>query len=158
MVDQGVAEKILKAARMVVTEGLGEGRSAHGFCIIVGNAKEILADECEDHGSRDSRLCRYGRFLTYLDRRSDTLKIGDCLGNRKPAFLYLFHGDGAIVVDGQTGQVCCGGFFLHDIASGISSLASSAVLLANLPSTEQSSKRDAEESLRHQGYCVRSSS
>lgn len=118
MADITVADAVLKTAQMVVTEGLGEGRPADGFCIIVGNAHEILADERDD--GPDIKLCRYGRFKTYLDRRRHDLKISNCFGERKRNLLNLFNEDGAIVVDGKTGQVCCGGFIVYDLSGGIS--------------------------------------
>lgn len=104
---------------MVVTEGLGAGRPAHGFIIIVGNAKEILANELEDPDRPDIKRCKYGDFKSYADRRGQDLAIGDCLNERKRNFLNLVSEDGAVVVDRQTGQVCCGGFVVNDLTLGI---------------------------------------
>lgn len=80
--DQSMVHQVLEAARMFVTEGLGEGRSAHGYSIIVGNAHEILSGEGTDPAKRDTRLYKYGDFRTYVDRRNQDLRIGDCLSER----------------------------------------------------------------------------
>lgn len=113
-----VTEAVLTAARMVVTEGLGEGRPAHGFFIIVADGTEILANE--RNGGPDITLCRYGHIYTFLDRRAHNLMIGDCMdpNNRRRNFLNLFHEDGAIIVDRQSGQVLCGGFIVRNLGVG----------------------------------------
>lgn len=116
----GVCEDALNAVRMIVKEGLGEGESAasaKGLMVVVGNAKEIFADE--ERQKRQIKT-KWGTFRKQLDVREDEIRLQDCLaqGEDKTEFLTLAKEDGAVVVDSETGTVCCGGFFVTDLKPG----------------------------------------
>lgn len=104
----------LEVARTIVTEGLGEKRPAHGLCIIVGDAEEIVfgAELVDD---RMHFQGEHGSFRSDLDRRHLNIDIRDCeRGPGHRVLCNLCFEDGAVVVDSVTGQVYCGGFFVQN--------------------------------------------
>ncbi|KAJ8601084.1 hypothetical protein CTAYLR_008205 [Chrysophaeum taylorii] len=114
-----VVEGALAAARMIATEGLGENQRAHGFLFIIGDSKELLDPDpdltfAETESSVHSK---YGFFPKDLDRREGAeILIQDCCESdaKKRALQTLCARDNAIVVDGTSGRVCCGGFANRD--------------------------------------------
>ncbi|KAJ8601600.1 hypothetical protein CTAYLR_008461 [Chrysophaeum taylorii] len=106
-----VIESAFAAARMIVTEGIGEGRQAHGFFIVIGDTATIFAE----HWRRDvdNYECPYGTWRIDYDRRDRDLYISQ-YETRKKAICSLFFEDGAVVVDRDTGRIHCGGFFVKN--------------------------------------------
>ncbi|KAJ8599246.1 hypothetical protein CTAYLR_006224 [Chrysophaeum taylorii] len=114
-----IVEAALAAARMIATEGPGEKQPAHGFLFIVGNSTELLAPDpnLQFEQTESSVHSKYGFFPKDLDRRdSNVILIQDCSKSeaKKRALQTLCARDNAIVVDGTTGRVCCGGFANRD--------------------------------------------
>ncbi|KAJ8601082.1 hypothetical protein CTAYLR_008203 [Chrysophaeum taylorii] len=109
----------LEAARTIATEGLGEKQPAHGFLFIIGDSKELLDPDPDiPFAQTESSVhSKYGFFPRDLDRRDNaTILIQQCCesDSKKRALQTLCSRDNAIVVDGDSGQVCCGGFANRD--------------------------------------------
>ncbi|KAJ8598968.1 hypothetical protein CTAYLR_009936 [Chrysophaeum taylorii] len=107
---------------MIATEGLGENHPAHGFLFIIGNATELLSLDPElPFAQPEFSVCsKYGIFPKEFDRRRDRhILIEKCsqTDDEKRALQALCKEDGAIVVDGVSGQVCCGGFVNRDLTT-----------------------------------------
>ncbi|KAJ8601081.1 hypothetical protein CTAYLR_008202 [Chrysophaeum taylorii] len=137
-----VVAATLKAARMIATEGTGEKQPAHGLLFIIGDSKELLDPDPElPFAQPKLKVCsKYGKFPKDLDRRGgdpsrggDPILIQKCCENdaEKRALQTLCTHDNAIVVDGASGQVCCGGFLNRDLTSpygtGARTTAASAI-------------------------------
>ncbi|KAJ8608619.1 hypothetical protein CTAYLR_009168 [Chrysophaeum taylorii] len=103
---------------MIATEGLGENQPAHGFLFIVGNSTELLAPDPDlSFAETESSVhSKYGFFPKDLDRRDGWILIQNCTNSdvEKRVLQTLCACHNAIVIDGKSGQVCCGGFANRD--------------------------------------------
>ncbi|KAJ8601915.1 hypothetical protein CTAYLR_008101 [Chrysophaeum taylorii] len=119
---EDIVAATLEAARMIATEGLGENQPAHGFLFIIGDSTELLSLDPElPFAQPEFSVCsKYGIFPKEFDRRRDRhILIEKCSqsDDEKRALQALCKEDGAIVVDGVSGQVCCGGFVNRDLTT-----------------------------------------
>jgi len=100
-IEANVVKDCLRVAYDVARSGLDENRPHHGFVVIVGDEKALAS-------------CGKSGFNPFLGHN---LRIYDA-GAHETLRRNAFHADGAIVVDGISGQVVASGWFVHDIGLG----------------------------------------
>jgi len=116
-----VKHAALRAARYVAERGVGEKTAADGFTFILGASNIILAfrEHLEFDDKELTTRTRTGRFSSCLDYRGKGVNIKTWMkGAARREFLNACSRDGAVVIDGVTGEVCCGGFFVANVADG----------------------------------------
>lgn len=105
--DRRVCIACVRLAQRIASDGLDERRPHHGFILIVGD--RVALESCGGAGFNPF----LGHSLCVVDAsgRLDG-EVFDIL--RRNAF----NGDGAIVVDGSTGDVVAAGWFVKDLSLG----------------------------------------
>eukprot|EP00746_Dinoflagellata_sp_MGD_P161981 gnl/MRDRNA2_/MRDRNA2_89344_c0_seq1.p1 gnl/MRDRNA2_/MRDRNA2_89344_c0~~gnl/MRDRNA2_/MRDRNA2_89344_c0_seq1.p1 ORF type:complete len:298 (+),score=59.25 gnl/MRDRNA2_/MRDRNA2_89344_c0_seq1:96-989(+) len=105
-----IADASLGLAHHVATKGLGENIAAHGFSIVVGNAKKLM--------SRNRiGAAKYGEpHMSNLFEAKD-MKITNWKADKR-YILMAFAQDGAIVVDGISGKFVAAAYLVTDLRKG----------------------------------------
>lgn len=108
-----VCTAALRLARHVVVFGQGEGERAHGFTLIVGRACELLeVDEDLDGLIGESNLGTKQMFENYSPKVTDERIEKDRL------VIAAFKEDGAIVIDGRSGEFKSMNYMVANIGKG----------------------------------------
>lgn len=106
-ISPNVCQRCLEFALDIAANGLDERRPHHGFTLIIGDRAGLL--ECGSSGfnifiGHDVSLgCADGTVNSWT---TDVLRRN------------ALHTDGAVVIDGLSGQIIASNFFVSDISSG----------------------------------------
>jgi len=106
-----IADASLGLARYVATKGLGENVTAHGFSIVIGNAKELMSRNRNGDA-------KYGEPHMSNPFEAKDMRITNWEADKR-YILMAFTQDGAIVIDGISGKFVAAAYLVTDLRKGV---------------------------------------
>lgn len=97
----------------MATKGLGENVTAHGFSIVIGNAKELMSRNRNGDA-------KYGEPHMSNPFEAKDMRITNWEADKRYILMALTQ-DGAIVVDGISGKFVAAAYFVTDLRKGANS-------------------------------------
>ena len=111
-----VCELVFTLAADLAANGLPEKQPHHGFTIVVGHGRELMS--LKPGRKSNNPLTNEKRYRYFTPSDFNMFERGHLHISSDHIRRNAFHGDGAVVVDGRTGNVLGAGMIVSDLTNG----------------------------------------